>query len=101
MARSLTKTYAKKFPKSPMNAAGIIESYNDEFVRENYGLTLRNNSEERSMFLKHAYTGNGFEYCLFASDDVIKAIEKNIAPENRFYYMDGTFAIVPVRSNSC
>lgn len=93
MQRSLCNIRAKALPSSPKSANDIVKIYENDFVRQNYGLTLRDTEAEKTMFFKHAFQNNDYAFCLFTSQDIVNAIKKNIEVENRQYFMDGTFKV--------
>lgn len=72
------------------------ELFEIEHVRINFGLTKRAEGQTRSMFFKRAFECPEYAYCIFASDDVIKAILENTDVQTRKIYADGTFKICPI-----
>lgn len=95
MERNNLLLRSKTLPAPPKNSKEIIEKFNDAEVLKQYGTTNRDEVGNRSLFYKHAYHCDDFQYCIFASDDIINDIENNIAPESRIYMIDGTFKITP------
>lgn len=93
MQRNLTKIRAKALPSSPNNADEITKIFESEFVRKHYGETLRKNEEEKTMFFKHATQSEDYAMCIFASQDIINAINVNIEVQDRQLFMDGTFKV--------
>lgn len=91
----MTKRYAKKFPDSPKNVAEIIEYFAHDSVKTTSGQTLRGPDEETSEFFKHGFACKDYSFCLFASDDIIKIIG-TIPPNERLFFCDGTFKVVPI-----
>lgn len=96
MERSLQKIRHKVLPKCPTNVAEIIDAFNNDFVRNNYGLTSRGKESERSMFYKHAYECDDYSYCCFSSDDVTNAVQHNVDVSRRVYIFDATFKVCPL-----
>lgn len=95
MSRNLLQIRRHALPKSPTTSAEITAVYEDKFVQDNYGLTLRNEGK-RTNFFKHAFECADFSYCIFASDDVIDAALSNVDVGDRKIYMDGTFRVCPM-----
>lgn len=92
MLRSLQKTKRAQIPKSPQNAKDILDAFSVESVHDQFGKTMRSDEKDRTDFFKGAVDGDGFSFCVFASDDIVKAMEK--IPENtRKFFSDGTFAV--------
>lgn len=58
---------------------------------EKYGYTLENDAR----FYAGTVSKSKYGFTVFASEFVIKFIEKNIAPKSRRYLMDGTFDKLP------
>lgn len=83
-------------PKSPKDVPEILRASSNEFVKKNYGTTLRQNKDEKSDFFRHAFQSNEYAFCIYASNDIINAINQEILPENRQYFMDGTFKVCPM-----
>lgn len=59
-------------------------------------MTYRKKEEEKSTFYKYAYECEEYAFCVFASDDVIRAIEENVDVSERKLYCDATFKICPM-----
>lgn len=98
MKRNLLKIRNKILPKSPSNVPEIIASFQSDFVRENYGLTIRAEGSERTMFFKNAVECEEYSYYLFASDEIVDAVKKNIDVSRRQYIFDATFGVCPLGS---
>lgn len=101
MERGLLKIRNEALPKSPKNCEEIIAAFNIPYVIENYGLTIRDGDESantppRSMYYKHTFESNEHSFCVFASDDIVKAINEHVTQDTRRYYMDATFKICPL-----
>lgn len=100
--RKLRKARREALPKSPTNAAQINEIYQNDFVRETYGMTLRAKPKDgegvskSSKFFKYAYECKDFSYCVYASDDIINAILSCSDATERSLYGDATFRICPL-----
>lgn len=45
------------------------------------------------MFFKHAIQSEDYAMCIFASQDIINAININIEVKDRQLFMDGTFEV--------
>lgn len=93
MQRNLCNIRAKALPSSPKSVEEILKSYDSEFVRQHYGLTLRDGENVKTMFFNHAFQCDEYSYCIFASQDIINAIKTNIDVKDRKYFMDGTFKV--------
>lgn len=96
MSRNLHKIRSKSLPPCPKDISQIVDAFQKEYVRNNYGLTIRNEAAPRTLFFRRAFEGDDFAYCMFVSQDIVEAIKEHIAVENRQYYLDGTFAVVPM-----
>lgn len=96
MSRNLHKIRSKCLPPCPKDISQIVDAFQTEYVRNNYGLTIRNQAALQTMFFHRAFEGDDFAYCMFISQDIVKAIKQHIAVENRQYYLDGTFGVVPM-----
>lgn len=96
------KARRSALPKSPKDVQQINELFETPHVRDNYGLTKRPETKDgqpgqpRSMFFKRAYECEAYAYCIFASDDVIKALQQNSQGTTRKLFADATFKICPV-----
>lgn len=96
MSRNLYKIRNSVFPKSPLNAVEVNDRFKNEQTLKEYGFTTRDNDSEKTKFFRHAHQSDEYEYCIFASQEVIDNILENIEPGNRTYYIDGTFKITPL-----
>lgn len=96
MKRNLQKIRSKTLPNSPENAAQILAKFETPYVRENYGLTIRNDPSSRKMFFQHAFENEDFAHCIFASPDIVDAIKIHIPIKDRQLFMDGTFKVCPI-----
>lgn len=94
--RTLYKLSNQTLPPAPKTANDITNAYLDEFVRTNYGMTYRDDKTKSTMFFKTAYQCEDYSYCIFSSDDVSHNIHLYVPTNNRKYYIDGTFQIVPM-----
>lgn len=83
-------------PKSAKTVQEVIDAFNKEYVYATYGMTHRSNDEEKTPFFKGAYECAEYSFCVFASDDIVKAIEQNVDVSQRKLYCDGTFKICPM-----
>lgn len=90
--RTLQKTKSSRIPKAPKTAHEISEMFKIASVREKFGKTMRNDEKDRTDFFKAAFDEDGYSFCVFASDDIIKAIAK-IPEQDRKLFADGTFAV--------
>lgn len=91
--RTLQKTKRSQIPKSPQNAKDILDAFKIASVRDQFGRTMRKDEKDRSDFFRGAVDGDGFSFCVFASEDIIKATEKVIPENKRKFFADGTFAV--------
>lgn len=83
-------------PKTAKTVEEINNAFKVPYIWETYGRTYRTNEEEKTPFFKHAYKGPDFSFCIFASDDIMKAIQENVDVSERKLYADGTFKICPM-----
>lgn len=96
VSRNLYQIRNAVFPKSPLNAIEVNERFKDEKTLNDYGFTTRENVDHKTPFFRHAEQTKDYEYCIFASKEVIDNILEHIEPENRTYYIDGTFKVTPL-----
>lgn len=86
-------------PTSPKSSDEINKAYESENVMKQYGMTLQNGTNVDGLssksFFKHAYSSKDFQYCVFASDNIIDGIKKNIQVERRNFLLDATFKVCP------
>lgn len=101
MTRTLQNVKKKALPKSPKTANEVREFFENDDLRDQYGKTIRLNADGttnydgQTMFFKTAFESDEFSHVIFASDDIVKSIEKSSTPENRVILTDATFKIVP------
>lgn len=97
--RNLIKIASDEIPKTPTTSSEIIAAYAKEKIKECYGMTKQDGKDpdklKSKLFFKYAYESKAFSYCIFASDNIISAIEKHIPVERRKYLMDATFKVCP------
>lgn len=96
MQRNLQKIRQKTLPKSPKDVSEIVKSFSSDFVKKHYGTTLRESDEKKTEFFKHAFQCDEYAFCIYASDDIIHAINKEILVKKRQYFMDETFKVCPM-----
>lgn len=72
------------------NVDDILAAYSNQDIMSRFGIT--GNGQR---FYKTAFACDQFEYCIFASDDVIGNIRDRIPSDRRNYLMDATFKICP------
>lgn len=77
----------------PTTAKDIIEAFKDPQIFEKYALNLR---KSKNFYVDTIEIDSIKCFTLFVSYEVIELIETYIAPEYRYYLMDGTFAVVPI-----
>lgn len=77
--RNLQKIASSLLPKSPQSSEDIIKAFQSVNVMDKYGTTLQNDENVDGLtaksFFKHAHSSKQFEYCVFASDNIIDAIK--------------------------
>lgn len=99
--RSMYKKRNELLPKSPTNAAEIEKAFENDFVKIQYGLTIRKNKEgcdnieKQTMFFKTAQECTDFSFCIFSSDEIVKSIENSTVPSERKLFTDATFKVCP------
>lgn len=91
--RTLQKIRSKTIPKAPKNAQEITDAFNIEAVYEKFGKTIRTNENERSEFFKGAIEHENYSFCVFASNDIVNAIQKEVPESTRKLFADGTFGV--------
>lgn len=66
---------------------------------QQYGTTIQNETNADGLlpksFFQHAYKSKDFEYCVFASQNIIDGIKKHIPVHRRKFLIDATFKICP------
>lgn len=93
--RELYRLRDKEYPNIPKTHEDIEKSFKDPEVFENYGKTLNKQHD----FYVASLVQKKYAFHIFASFAVIGLIKNHIAPENRYYLMDGTFKIIPRELN--
>lgn len=76
-----------------MNVAEIRAAINRAEIFDTYCKTMH--TDIRELFLDYLYDGQDFSYCIFTSKKIMQLIEEKIAVEDRHYFIDGTFKVVP------
>lgn len=96
---SMAKARRESLPKNPKTIEEINTLFKTQSVHQNYGLAKRPIDEMAPsdvQFFRGAYKVGEFSYCVFASEDIVKIIEKNIKDmERKTLFADGTFKICP------
>lgn len=87
---SLNRFRIRHLPKNASNVAEINAAFGRDDVMAKFGITSR-----KKPFFRTAYACALFEYCIFASDDIVKRILADIPKDRRNYLMDATFKICP------
>lgn len=79
-----------RYPPVPSTIVDIQSAFMDPEILEKYGKSLENAKFYfgSKVTAKHSFT-------VFGSQFTIDFIQNNIAPESRFYVMDGTFGSLP------
>lgn len=104
--RNLQKLAASKLPRSPVSAEEIYKAFENENVRSHYGMTIQNGDDNShglssKPFFKHAQkvshenSKKDFEYCIFASENIIDGIKAHIPIDRRKFLIDATFKVCP------
>lgn len=91
MARTLRRIKHNIFPKSPTTIEQLMNEFNKEHIKDNFGQT-RDNRE----FFRGTVSGVGYSCAIFASGGITDLIERHIPLSERVYLADATFKIVPV-----
>lgn len=81
-------------PASPSTPQEIAANFEKEDIMREYGMTTGTPQCESTPFFRGVIIEEEFAYCVFASQRIIDEINQ-LPPENRHYYMDGTFKVVP------
>lgn len=95
MERHLYRLRRGAMPASPRNATDISNSFAMEDVMKEYGMTKTIGEEESTPFYRTCFNSPSFSYCVFASQRIIDSIQSHLPPNQRDYYLDGTFKVVP------
>lgn len=95
MERHLFRLRRGAMPASPRNATDISESFANEDIMKEYGMTKTIGNVESTPFYRTCFTSPSFSYCVFASQRIIDVIQSHLPPNQRDYYLDGTFKVVP------
>lgn len=93
MKRGLTYLRSKVFPTSPRSSAEIVEAFQKETVMSAIGMSRH---DVPLKFYRGAIDTEEYSFCVFSSQSIINSIETSISVDQRNYYMDATFSIVPV-----
>lgn len=90
------KSRRKSLPTTPQTVAEINDAFKLNQVQQNFGMTERSADERSTPFFKGAVECDSYSFCVFASNDAVKAIQENTEESKRKLYADGTFKICPV-----
>lgn len=97
--RNLQKIASCQLPTSPKTSEEIIKAFELQNVMDTYGTTLQNDENADGLsaerFFKYAHSSKDFQYCVFASQNIIDGIKKNIPLRRRKYLIDATFKVCP------
>lgn len=96
--RNLRQLRDKAFPKSPQTADELKTVFENENMMNIYGMCnqTEDQKEKKDVFYRGVVKGNGFSSVVFASPSMIEMIKENIPHTKRYYFVDGTFKIVPI-----
>lgn len=93
MDRQLRRIKNVAYPKSPETCEEVIQLFHSKRIMEKYGWNLK--GSEPFYVGGQATESHDHDFCLFASKESMKLLEKHIPPFQRTYLMDATFKIVP------
>lgn len=100
--RNLQKIASAQLPKNPTSSDDVTKAFAMERVMEHYGTTLQNGNDADKLtskpFFQYAHHSKAFDYCIFASLNIINGIKEKIPVERRQYLMDATFKVCPFGS---
>lgn len=92
----MQKARQATFPKTPKNVTEITDAFENEHIRAEFGTTIRKDESKKTAFFKGAISSDNYSACVFASDDIVKAIETTSEPHERLLSSDATFDITPM-----
>lgn len=93
--RTLQRIRNKQSYKSPKTIDEINECFQDEYVIDEYSISMFK-PEEKKLIFKHAFECKDYSYCIFASDAIINMMTEHIPENTRILYLDATFKVVPL-----
>lgn len=93
MERTIRRRKNNLKPKQVEGIENIAEAYEDQLTMFNHGLNLR----KTERFYINTIQCESFSFTIFASMQIISMIRTHILPENRYYLLDGTFDMVPMK----
>lgn len=82
---------SKKYPKIPTTPEELKNTFDNEMILDEFGKNLT----KKFPFFIHGEVNDQFSYQIFASNQTIEFIKRNIAIGQRKYLIDGTFKVVP------
>lgn len=91
--RCLQKIRNLGVPKAPKTVKEISDAIKRPEIFDTYCKTHYIDGNE--VFLDHLYEGKDFSFAIFSSKKIIQEIEANIDVNDREYFIDGTFRVVP------
>lgn len=92
--RTCHRIRSTSMPKSPKSPAEIVAAYENQTIKENYGMTLAGGGVEPSAFYRKTFANEKFAYCIFASQFICDKVAE-LDEDRRHFLMDGTFRVVP------
>lgn len=93
MERTIQRHRQRKHPPSPKTLEDVKAVFENESVLHTYGQTK--SLLHSKPFFKTVHIGKNFGYCMFASDRCIELMEQRIPTNERKFYIDATFKVVP------
>lgn len=91
MQRHLRRIKSEGMPKSPQTPNKFIEIFKSEKFLKDFGICESNNAKK---FYITTVIEDKIQYKLFFSTPIVKLFE-NIDPNERHFFIDATFSIVP------
>lgn len=93
LKRSVQRARVFSLPKNVIDAESVRGAFSTPKTMEKFGLTNSNRT-----FYKDAVTVSGvhgFQYVVFASDEIIAQFQSAIPVNKRAFFMDATFKVCP------
>lgn len=89
--RTLERIRAEALPKNPEDIHEIAKLFDRDDIRNMLGIT-----KDGKPFYNGVYEGEGFSFCVFSSQSIMKLYCARVKFGDRMVMMDGTFGVVPV-----
>lgn len=93
LQRTASRVKSNRHPKAPRTITEIKNAFAKPEIYNKYALNLR---QTRPFYIDTIDDGPKSAFTILASHQMIDLIEEHVAPEEKRYLMDGTFAVVPI-----